>query len=82
MDSTDKEDVLLAASDAYSEISTKDLNYLLKMIDNYNYELNRLANSQNRINEINTNPAFISWTRALKKKISIGKNIEKNKMQY
>lgn len=48
-----------------------------KMIDNYNYELNRLANSQNRINEINTNPAFISWSRALKKKISIGKNIEK-----
>lgn len=39
MDSTDKEDVLIAASDTYSEISTKDLNYLLKMIEKYNNDL-------------------------------------------
>ena len=39
MDSTDKEDVLLAASDAYLEISTKDLSQLLRMIEKYNNDL-------------------------------------------
>lgn len=39
MDSTDKEDVLLAALDAYLEISTKDLSQLLRMIEKYNNDL-------------------------------------------
>lgn len=54
MDSTNKEDVLLAASDTYSEISTKDLNYLLKMIEKYNNDLVIEALAISKINRAKT----------------------------
>lgn len=54
MNSTEKEDVLLAASDAYLQISTKDLSHLLTLTEKYNNDLVIEALAISKMNRANT----------------------------
>lgn len=49
-----------------------------KMIDNYNLEVNRLKHiaKEDRVNHLNTENTFVSWSRNLKKKLTNGQVIE------
>lgn len=51
------------------------------LVDNYNSEIDRLIDildSRERINLVNKDETFISWTRGLTQKFSKGKNISIN----
>lgn len=60
----------------FSETAVKS--NVQRMIKNYNYELNRLKNEENKIEKLNISDDFIKWSAGLKSKFSKNNQIEFN----